>query len=148
MKTLACLILGVCALALAGCSTVSSRIREKPAVFAKLDPAIQSRIKQGIIDVGFTPDMVYIALGRPDETRERIGQDGRETIWKYTTCYDRYEGTFHAGYRRFVYWDPQIRAYRVYYEPVYTDVYSAQKETSIRVTFRDDKVTTIEQTKS
>lgn len=132
---------------MAGCSTVDSRIKEKPDVFTKLDPVIQAKIKQGIIDLGFTPDMVYIALGKPDEIRERTGGGGRETVWKYNTYYDRYDGTVHAGYRRFVYWDPQIRAYRIYYEPVYANLHSEQKETYIRVTFRDDKVTAIEQTK-
>jgi outer membrane protein assembly factor BamE (lipoprotein component of BamABCDE complex) len=150
MNLLIRLFLGalVLALALAGCSTVDSRIKEKPAVFAQLDPVIQSKIKQGIIDVGFTPDMVYIALGRPDEAREIVTPGGRETVWTYNSYYDRYEGTVHTGYRRFVYWDPRIRAYRLYYEPVYANVYSEQKTTDIRVIFRDDKVTAIEQTKS
>lgn len=132
---------------LAGCSTIDNRIQEKSDVFAKLDPVTQSKLKQGIIDLGFTPDMVYIALGKPDEIRERTGDGGHKTVWKYNTYYERYEGTVHAGYRRFVYWDPQIRAYRIYYEPVYANLYSAQKETCIRVTFRDDKVAAIEQTK-
>lgn len=147
MNTLTCLLLGELALALTGCSTVDSRIQEKSDVFAKLDPVIQSKIKQGIIDLGYAPDMVYIALGKPDEIRERTGGGGRETVWKYNSYYDRYEGTAHAGYRRFVYWDPRIRAYGIYYEPVYANFYSEQKETDIRVTFQDDKVTAIEQTK-
>jgi hypothetical protein len=148
MNTLTRLLLGMLAFALAGCSTVDSRIKEKPDVFAKLDPVIQAKLKQGIIDLGYTSDMVYIALGKPDEIRERTSGGGHDTVWKYNTYYDRYEGTVHAGYRRFVYWDPRIRAYRIYYEPVYANLYSAEKETYIRVTFRDDKITVIEQTKS
>jgi hypothetical protein len=148
MKTLVRLLVAAIALGLVACSTVSSRIEQKADVFAKLDPATQLKIKQGIIDLGFTPDMVYIALGRPDETREIATEGGRETVWTYNSYYDRYEGTVHTGYRRSVYWDPRIKGYRVYHEPVYANVYSEQKNTDIRVIFKDDKVTAIEQTKS
>jgi hypothetical protein len=142
-----CLGALVLTVVLAGCSTIDSRIQEKSDVFAKLDPVTQSKLKQGIIDLGFTPDMVYIALGKPDEVRERTARGSHETVWRYNTYYERYEGTIHAGYRRFVYWDPYLRAYRVYYEPVYAPVYSEQKDTYIRVTFKDGKVAAIEQTK-
>lgn len=147
MNTMFRILLGAVVLMLIGCSTVDSRIQEKPEVFSSLDPATQAKIKQGIIDVGFTSDMVYIALGKPDEIRERSSQAGRETSWKYNSYYNRYEGTVRAGYHRFVYWDPQIRAYRIYYEPVYANLYSEQKETYIRVMFKDGKVTTIDQMK-
>ncbi|MDD2765456.1 MAG: hypothetical protein PHE83_15955 [Opitutaceae bacterium] len=147
MRTLIRLLLGFSALVLAACSTVDSRIQENPGVFAKLDPATQAKIKQGIIELGFTTDMVYIALGRPDETREHVDAGGRETIWKYTTYYERYEGTVYTGYRRFVYWDKRVKAYRVYHEPVFRDVYSGHRETFIRVIFKDGRVTIIEQTK-
>ena len=90
---------------------------------------------------------MYTALGRPDEVRERTGSGGRETVWKYNTYYDRDEGPVRTGDRRIIYWNRQVRAYRIYDEPVYAHVYSAQKETDIHVTFRDDKVTVIEQTK-
>jgi hypothetical protein len=139
------LLLGL--LALAGCSTIDSRIKEKPDAFASLDPATQAKTKQGIIELGFTTEAVYIALGQPSEIRNRHGKAGRETVWKYNSYYDRYEGSVHAGYRRFAYFDPQIRANRIYYEPVYAAVYSEQKDTYIRVIFEDGKITAIKQTK-
>ena len=148
MKTLIRLLFGTCLLVLAACSTVDSRIREKSAVFSKLEPATQAKIKQGIIELGFTTDMVYIALGRPDAIKERVGATGRETTWKYDTYYERYEGTVHTGYRRFVYWDKRTNTYRIYHEPVFRDIYSEYRETYIRVIFKDGRVTAIEQTKS
>ncbi len=147
IKPLRHLLAGALALVLAACSTVSSRIEEKPDLFAKLDPATQAKIKQGIIDVGFTPDMVYIALGKPDQARERVTAAGRWTIWIYNSYYDRYEGTVYAGYRRSVFWDPRGRGYRVFLRPVYADLYSAQEDTKIRVVFQNDRVTVIEQQK-
>jgi starvation-inducible outer membrane lipoprotein len=47
------------ALGLAACSTVGSRLEEKPGVFAKLDPAAQAKIKQGI-RVLFKDDKVAV----------------------------------------------------------------------------------------
>ena len=116
-------------------------------MFARLDPATQARIRQGLIGLGFTPDMVYIALGRPDEIHSRIAAAGRTTVWTYNSYYERYEGTVHAGYRRFATWDPRTRGYRVSHEPVYADVYSEQQDTNIRVFFQSDQVTAIEQAK-
>jgi len=68
-----------CLGALAGCSTVSSRIQEKSAAFAALSPVKQDALRQGTIEEGDTPDLVYIALGKPFH----IKQDGPVTLWHY-----------------------------------------------------------------
>jgi len=130
---------------LTGCSTISSRIREKAAVFVALPPAMQAEIRQGQVAIGFTPDMVYMAIGKPDEIREHVDPARRETVWKYNTYYDRYEGTYRAGHRRWVVWDPRIHAYRVFDEPVYANAYQPVKETFFRITFRDGRVAAIDQ---
>jgi len=132
---------------LAGCQTVNDRIQQKPEVYAKLDPTTQDKVKQGIIELGFTEDVVYIALGAPDQKRESITAAGKTTTWLYNTYYDRYDGNVFAGYHRSVYFDPYLRAYRVYYRPVYADTYREEKEERIRVVFKDGKVAVIEQTK-
>ena len=106
---------------LAGCQTVESRIKEKPEVFASVDKATQDKIKQGIIELGFTEDLVYVALGQPDQKRETVNATGRTLTWIYNTYYDRYDGTGFAGYHRSVYYDPYLRAYRMYYRPVFAD---------------------------
>ncbi len=132
---------------LAGCQTVESRIEEKPEVFYKLDRETQDKILQGIIDIGYTEDMVYLALGAPSEKRERVTQDGRTVTWIYNTYYTRYDGREHVGYHRRVYFDPLLKTYRVHYRPVFTDVYRDEKEERIRITFQGDRVTVIEQAK-
>jgi len=131
--------------ALTGCSTVNSRIREKQAVFDTLPPATRAEIRRGQVAVGFTPDMVYMAIGKPDEVRERVDAAGRETVWKYSVYYEVYEGSIRAGYRRWMRWDPRLNAYRIYDEPIDASVYQPVRETYIRVTFRDGKVTAIDQ---
>lgn len=135
------------ALVLAGCSTVENRIEEKAAVFNALPSDTQARIKQGLVDVGYTEDMVYIAMGKADRVIERASSGGNETVWIYNTYYQEYQGSQFAGYRRSVYFDPRIRAYRVYYEPVRAEVYRDRTEEVARVVFKDGKVVSIEQAK-
>jgi hypothetical protein len=132
---------------LAGCQTVDDRIKERPEVFARLDPATQEKIRQGIIDIGFSEDAVYIALGKPDQRRDSVSANGRITTWIYNTYYERYDGARFAGYHRSIYFDPYIRAYRVYYRPIYADTYSREVEERIRVQFQNGRVTMIEQQK-
>jgi hypothetical protein len=91
--------------------------------------------------------MVYLALGAPDQKRESISAEGRNITWIYNTYYTRYEGNQMMGYHRRVYFDPYVKTYRIYYQPVFTDIYSDQKEERIRIVFKDGKVTVIEQTK-
>ncbi|MDB6169960.1 MAG: hypothetical protein JWM88_2824 [Verrucomicrobia bacterium] len=132
---------------LAGCSTIDSRIKENPALFSSLDPQTQADLRKGGVQVGYTSDMVYIALGAPDERSERVTSAGRETVWIYTTTYEEYAGTAHVGYRRVFVRNPRTGAAAVFLEPVYSDVYQDRTEERIRITFRDGRVVAIEQTK-
>jgi len=147
MKKYLTLISCLAALMLAGCNTVEDRIEEKATVFNALPAEAQSRIKQGLVDVGYTQDMVYIAMGEADRVTERSTGEGNETVWIYNNYYREYQGSQFMGYRRAVYYDPRIKAYRVYYQPVHADVYSDNVEEVARVVFKDGKVTSIEQVK-
>jgi hypothetical protein len=132
----------------AGCQTVESRIKEKPEVFANADYATQDKIRQGIIEIGFSEDEVYLALGKPDEKHETRNADGKTVTWSYNTYYERPTGSVMAGYHRSVYYDPYLRAYRMYYRPVVADTYVQEKEERIRIVFRNGKATVIEQAKT
>jgi hypothetical protein len=132
---------------LTGCQSVDSRIKEKPEVFARIDKATQDKIKQGIIDLGYTEDMVYLALGAPDQKRESISEKGKSTTWIYNTYYTRYDGTVAFDYERRVYFDPFLKTYRLYYHPAYVEAYQSEKEERIRVVFKDGKAAVIEQSK-
>ncbi len=147
MKTPLVFLSCLAALVLAGCSTVQSRIEEKSVVFNALPSETQARIQQGLVDVGYTQDMVYIAMGRADKVVERATGAGSETVWIYNSYYQEYQGTAFAGYRRSVYYDQRIKAYRVFYEPVRADIYRDRVEEVARVVFKEGKVTSIEQVK-
>jgi hypothetical protein len=132
---------------LAGCQSVDDRIKQKPDVFASIDKATQDKIKQGIIDLGYTEDMVYLALGAPDQKRESITAAGRSVVWLYNTYYQRYDGTAFVGYERRVFYDPALKTYRYSYRPAYADTYRNEKEERIRVVFKAGKAAVIEQSK-
>lgn len=128
----------------AGCNTFQSRARERSATFESLTPTEQQRLKRGMINVGDNADMVYIALGRPEERRQISTADGTHDMWIYRTYWQQYEGTAWVGWRRWVV--PSGRGYVIYHEPVTQDVYSTRVDEAIRVTFdRNGVVQTVEQ---
>ena len=71
------------ALALAGCSTPDSRIEKNSAAFAAYTPAVQTKIRAGEVDVGFTSEMVQMALGKPDRVLRRRTASGTTEVWVY-----------------------------------------------------------------
>jgi len=148
MKPLLLLCLSLFILTLTGCDTFDRRSQEKASTFASLAPEEREKLRRGVIEIGNTPDMVYIALGRPDEKHESTTAQGRETTWIYNSYHQEYEGNVHTGYHRILVFDPVRRRYSVFFEPVYTDVYSEHTEEHIRITFVNDKVTVIEQPKT
>lgn len=67
------------------CSTFESRIKENQTVFDKLSPADQQTVRAGFIKVGFTPEMVYMALDKPE--RKVAGATAGEETWIYHNIY-------------------------------------------------------------
>jgi len=141
------LLIAFALLGVVGCSTFEKRSLEKAEVFSKLDPATQEKLRREVIEIGYTPDMVFIALGKPDIKSQQITADSREETWTYNSYYSEYRGTETAGYRRIINYDPIRKTYIVYYEPVRVDVYRDHVEDHIRITFRNGKVAVIEQAK-
>lgn len=117
-------------------------------MFAHLDTAQQDNLRKGIVELGYTPDMVYIALGAPDSQREKITAKGKEETWIYRTFSSDYVGDRTMGYQRFVTYDPKRQMLLTYYEPIRQSVFRSHFEDRIRITFRDGKVAAIEQVQS
>jgi len=129
---------------LAACDTFNRRAEKKADVFYSLDEATQQRLKEKNIQVGDTPDMVYIALGVPDTKRQRKTSDGREVVWIYRTYYQDYLGSELVGYRR--YFVPIApNRYVVHFEPVRADVYNERSEENMRITFINGHVSMVDQ---
>jgi len=76
-------------LLLTGCETsnTSTRIREKSALFATLPPVQQRQIKAGVVEIGFTADMTYLALGNPSTKNSKTTPEGPVEMWTYHNYY-------------------------------------------------------------
>jgi len=84
MRLRACIaLLAAAAFALSACSTVDSRIRKQQALFDSYPPAVQNNIRNGRIEVGYTREMVAMALGEPDRKVETQTEDGVAEVWSY-----------------------------------------------------------------
>ena len=78
-------------LLLAGCATPAKRIEQNQDLFDSFPVAAQARIRGGQIDLGFTPDMVRIALGDPQHKALRRVAAGETEIWLYFDSIRRYD---------------------------------------------------------
>ena len=69
---------------LAGCEHArTSRIQEHAALYASLDPFSKKLIRDGLINLGFTSEAVYMALGRPNRIATTETPDGSIETWSY-----------------------------------------------------------------
>ena len=87
---IACFVLPLVVL-LAGCATPAKRIQQNQELFDSFRVAAQARIRGGQIDLGFTPDMVRIALGEPQRKTLRRSGAGDLEIWFYLDSIRRYD---------------------------------------------------------
>ncbi len=72
-----------------GCESngIATRINEKSAVFTTLTTEEKEYIEDGMIFPGFTPDMTYMAIGKPNST-ETKNKDGTSVeMWSYKRFY-------------------------------------------------------------
>ncbi len=122
---------------LVGCSTPQTRIRSNPELFNGLAAQDQELIKQGKVAVGFTPEMVKLAVGEPDRVYTRTDVNGQNEAWVYTSYSSRggtmvyYRGFYHRRH-------PGMYAY-------FSDYSDREVVERYRVTFKDGKVSAIEE---
>lgn len=133
-RAAAVLIVGL----LAACGSPDARIKRNQGVFDALPPAEQALIREGKVGIGFTPDMVRLAVGDPDQRWIRTDAAGDTEIWSYTS-YDSYDGAplFRGEYHRYAGGFP-----------IYTGASffrDARAREYFKVSFKDGRVTTIEQ---
>ena len=68
----------------AGCQNPrATRIQEHAALYQTLDPLSQRLIDNGLVNYGFTPELVYMALGKPNHVEEKETSQGRVETWIY-----------------------------------------------------------------
>jgi hypothetical protein len=94
MKTKPSITLGVTvllALFITGCATnggTTARAQEKSAAYAALKPWEKNYIAKGVVSTGFTPDMVYMAVGSPSKMQTVDAPAGSKAeLWVYDSYY-------------------------------------------------------------
>jgi hypothetical protein len=103
----------VLALLATGCESdggVSARKKEKSEVYATLRPWQKTLIDAGVISNEFTPDMVYIAMGKPDNVETKELPEGTAEMWTYMHYYpnvDAIHGFRHADFSTESAYQPQ-----------------------------------------
>lgn len=123
---------------LVACAGPDLRIKRNAALFATLSTEQQSLIREGKIGIGFSQDMVRLALGEPDQLWLRTDADGQMDIWSYTS-YDGYNGLplFRGEYHRYAGGFPLYADSLFYHQAKVREVF--------KVSFKDGRVTAIEQ---
>lgn len=135
------LLLPLAALAVAGLSGCQSA--SKSAALAELDPEIRKKVKSGVVENGFTPAMVQLALGKPSIP----AQANVETTVNDTWVYNRSGGTprdyILNGYRYKTMFDPALRYDVTTVERVGPTVFPSLRNRRIIVVFQDGKVVSV-----
>ena len=130
-----------------GCNTVDSRIAKRQAAFDQLAPEAQQRIRDGKIALGDSPDAVFIALGNPDEVRTRQNAEGSSEVWIYNRSHLVSDGFGTVGYNRRVLRDSTGRIVAITFDPVYAHFNRVEVEPVLRILFKDNVITEIEETR-
>lgn len=76
-------VLSAVMIALTGCATPAARIRRNPEMFAAFPPEVRKNVEQGVIDLGYSKEMVFIALGSPDRDYTRVSTEAETEVWSY-----------------------------------------------------------------
>lgn len=130
-------LLALLSLLLAGCAT------RTPTTATTLEPKIQEKVKRGVVEPGFTPEMVYMALGKPATPAENIADATRDGTWVYHNFHRDERDFIRAGFRRRVVFDPVKRADTIVTEPVDPKLFPNLEPHSLHVKFRDGRVVEI-----
>ena len=94
MKYFALFLLPLFLLSLCACVSdhemIQRRIRERQATFDTFPAETQERISNGIVLIGDTKDMVWMAFGPPSRLFSRITEGGTNVVWSYSSYQTTY----------------------------------------------------------
>jgi hypothetical protein len=121
---------------LAACSsTPEQRISRNAALFDTYPPQIRQKIRAGEVDIGFTHEMVRLALGEPTRQFHRQTETGAVELWVYHDNGPRFSfGVGIGSYGRHSASSVGVSTSTGGYDP----------EEKMRVEFRDARVTAVE----
>ena len=127
------------ALLATGCTTT-----RKPTTATKLEPAIKAKVDKGVVEPGFTPEMVFLALGKPSEPAESLVDATTNGTWVYRDFRRSDRDLVKAGFRRRVVFDPAKKTEVITNEPIDLKASPNLQAHSLYVTFREGRVVEIQ----
>jgi hypothetical protein len=120
-----------------GCTTTPERrIQQNPELFQGLSPAEQEAVRTGQVELGYTPEMVFLALGEPDRKITRKTPDDMREIWIY-------QGRFLTTDTVRVY--DQYGSFRPVRSPMYLDRTVEHVYVRARLEFVEGELVSVEQ---
>jgi hypothetical protein len=119
-------------------------VSQSPTTSTSLEPAIRAKVEKGIIEPGFTPEMVYLALGKPTEPAESLADATTSGTWVYHNFNGDGREIVKPGFRRRVVADPAKKADVIKTEPIDPATLPKLGANSLHVTFRDGRVVEIQ----
>ena len=137
-------VLGFLILASGCVSTPGSRIKKEPQLFATFAPEIQAKVQTGVIEMGFSRDMVRLALGQPRQVHSRITENGEVEIWIYMNS--RYISSYEPMNTGYWYRDRDGRPRRSY-DTLWVNRGWYEDYPVLKLEFVGDKLATIERLK-
>lgn len=133
LRTVLCL---ASAALLAACSTTpEQRIAKNTAFFDTLPPPVRQKIRAGEVEIGFTPDMVRLALGEPSRVFSRQTETGAADLWVYHDNGPRFSFGVGVG---------SVGRHSATSVGVSTSTGGYDPEEKMRVEFRNGRVTAVE----
>ncbi len=130
-------------LALTACNTANQRLHTVSNSTLP-DSRTHAQIKKGIVEPGYTPEMVYLALGKPSVPSEGLADATVNGTWVYHDFHRNDRDFIRAGFRRRVVFDPVKRTDTVVTEPVDPRTFPNLRAHSLHITFRDGRVVDIQ----
>ena len=122
-----------------GCTTTRT-----PTTATRMEPDIRAQVEKGIIEPGFTPEMVFLALGKPSEPAESLVDATANGTWVYHNFTAGDRGVLKPGFRRRVVYDSAKQTDVITTERIDETAGPNLQASALYVTFRDGRVVEIQ----
>ena len=145
MKSSFLLPLALLCLFLSGCMTAESRrekrITQNIDLFYEFTEEERAKIRRGDIDIGFSEDMVFLAIGKADRVARLKNADGQSTTWQY------FRQVHHSDYDTIrmpvTHVDENGRSH-IHYEYVTVDRSWSERQLKTQIEFEGGQVVSVE----
>lgn len=139
------IVLVVATLFLAGgCSSV----RTPTTATTRLDSPLLQKVQQGVVEPGYTPEMVFLALGKPSEPAESLVDATNTGTWVYRDFKPGRPDFLRAGFQSRLTFDSTRKSDVIVTLPMDRATLESLPENSLRVVFHEGRVVNIQRART